>query len=135
MTPRPRTRAKTHGGDGGSDEEDDDAATSEAAFVYDEWDFQQNDYRPAWCHVRQKPVEPARLAKPQDAWLDEARKVRAVFERLKPDMARREKHLAEGDDINVDLLLDHLVDSKTELNQVEDKAKIRIATANSPHQF
>jgi nitric oxide reductase activation protein len=25
-------------------------------------------------------------------------------------MARREKHLAEGDDINVDLLLDHLVD-------------------------
>jgi nitric oxide reductase activation protein len=101
-------------GDGGSGMADAEAAAAEAVFVYDEWDFQQNDYRPGWCHVLQKEIEPARAAKPQESWLEEARKVRAVFERLKPDMAQREKRLAEGDDINVDLLLDHLIDSYRE---------------------
>jgi len=98
------------GDDGGSEDEEADAPAKEAAFIYDEWDFQQNDYRPAWCHVHQKVVEPVRSAPAQEGWLDEARKVRAVFERLKPDMARREKYLADGDDINADLLLAHLVD-------------------------
>jgi len=100
--------------DGGSGDEEAGAAVREAAFVYDEWDFQQNDYRPAWCHVHQKRVEPARFAQPEEGWLDEARKVRAVFERLKPDLARREKHLADGDNINADLLLDYLVDRSRE---------------------
>jgi len=99
--------------DGASESEDDKgeaAVAREAAFLYDEWDFQQNEYRPRWCHVHQKPVEPARFAKPQEGWLDEARKIRTVFERLKPDMARRQKHLADGEDINADLLLVHLMD-------------------------
>jgi len=102
------------GDDGASSGEEEEDAAGEAAFIYDEWDFQHNDYRPAWCHVHQKPVAPAALARPQEAWLDEARKVRAVFERLKPDMARREKHLADGDDIDADLLLAHLVDRRRE---------------------
>ena len=100
--------------DGGPTGEQDDAPTGEAAFVYDEWDFQQNDYRPAWCRLHQKPVAPTMAPGPRETWLDDARKVRAVFERLKPDMARREKRLADGDDINVDLLLTHLVDRRRE---------------------
>jgi hypothetical protein len=98
------------GDDEAAGEEKADTATRDAAFLYDEWDFQQDDYRPAWCRVHQKPVEPVRFTQPQEGWLDDARKVQAVFERLKPDVARREKHLADGDEINADLLLAHVVD-------------------------
>jgi len=98
------------GADGASEDEDAEKAAGKAAYIYDEWDFQHNDYRPGWCHVHQSEVAPARNAKPHAGWLDEARKVRAIFERLKPDLARREKHLADGDSINTDLLMTHLVD-------------------------
>jgi len=100
--------------DGVVADEEADAPGREAAFLYDEWDFQQNDYRPGWCRVHQKPVEPAGFTQRHASWLEEARKVRAVFERLKPDLARREKHLADGDDINADLLVSHLVDRRRE---------------------
>ncbi len=100
--------------DGEATEGDADAAAVPAAFVYDEWDFQQNDYRPDWCHVHQKTVEPARSVRPEPHWMEQAQKVRTVFERLRPDVARREKRLADGDDINVDLLLAHLVDRALE---------------------
>jgi len=96
------------------DEQDADAPAVEAAFIYDEWDFQQNDYRPAWCHVRPRTVEPANAVARRGGWLDEARKVRAVFERLRPKLTRREKRLTDGDDINADLLLAYLVDRRRE---------------------
>jgi nitric oxide reductase activation protein len=97
------------------DRAEDTAATTDAAvFVYDEWDFQQQDFRPGWCHVRQKPVPPAPCPQGRNAWLDEARRVRALFERLKPDLARREKHLLDGDDINADLLVHHMVNRRHE---------------------
>ena len=95
---------------GDSVEEPSEAAAKEVAFLYDEWDFQQNEYRPQWCHVHQHRVNPAKFIPSQDDWKEESRKVQAVFERLKPDLARREKHLSDGDNINTDLLLHYLVD-------------------------
>lgn len=107
--------ASTGEGTGGEETETpEDTLASEPAFLYDEWDFQQNAYRKDWCQVRQRPLEPNRFAQPKQCWLDEARKVRAVFERLKPDLARREKHLADGDSIDTDRLLEHLIDRRRE---------------------
>ncbi len=80
------------------------------AFPYDEWDFQQNDYRPGWCLVHQIPVRPKNPPTPAADWLKEANKVKSVFERLKPAMVHREKYLPEGDDINSDQLITHIVD-------------------------
>lgn len=95
------------------DEEEKTAASGNAAFVYDEWDFTQGDYRPAWCHVRQEHKHGG-TGFVTNEWLDEASKVRTVFERLKPDLARREKNLADGDEINSDLLLNHLIAQRLE---------------------
>ncbi len=97
-----------------AEEESSAPAATRSAYVYDEWDHTQGDYRPAWCHVHENPVQPAARQRPRADWLADARKVRNVFERLKPDLARREKHLAHGDDINTDLLLTHLVDRRRE---------------------
>jgi hypothetical protein len=91
-------------------DEQPESAAQPAAYAYDEWDKQINDYREKWCLVHPRPVEPAPQGELPPGWRDPARKVRAVFERLRPDLARREKRLEEGDAINVDLLVEHLVD-------------------------
>jgi hypothetical protein len=107
--------ASTGEGSGGEEtEQAEETPANEPAFLYDEWDFQQNGYRKDWCHLRQRPLEPNPFAQPKPSWLEEARKVRAVFERLKPDLARREKHLPDGDTIDADRLLAHLVDRRRE---------------------
>ncbi|NBB95970.1 MAG: VWA domain-containing protein [Planctomycetes bacterium] len=98
----------------GTEGETDGEPGHPAAYIYDEWDVSQNDYRRDWCHVHVRQPEPAGAAVPRGEWLDQAARVRAVFERLKPDLARREKHLAEGDAINIDLLVSHLVDQTLE---------------------
>ncbi|NLF33090.1 MAG: VWA domain-containing protein [Planctomycetes bacterium] len=85
-----------------------------AAFLYDEWDVQQGAYRPQWCQVRPRRVEPAAVSGPRRDWTAEARQVRALFERIRPDAARRRRRLADGDDITIDLLLEHLVARRRE---------------------
>lgn len=99
-------------GKGAPKTENGDGISMQAAYVYDEWDVHQNDYRPAWCQVHQQTVEPADAVTPEAKWMDSVRKVSAVFERLKPDVARREKHLEDGDSINTDLLVEHVVNRR-----------------------
>ena len=97
-----------------ADEDEPGTDAAPAAYLYDEWDFTQNDYRPAWCHVHPHRVEPAPHAHPKKGWMEQARKVRRIFEQLKPELARREKYLPEGDQINTDQLVTYLVDRRRE---------------------
>jgi nitric oxide reductase activation protein len=92
------------------DEETTAAGTPAADFIYDEWDYRQNDYRQGWCHVYQSRLPAATGAAPQNSWLEEAKRVRGVFERLRPALTRREKRLSDGDAIDADRLLLHLVE-------------------------
>ncbi|MCD6394868.1 MAG: VWA domain-containing protein [Planctomycetes bacterium] len=96
------------------DKENDRSQASSARFVYDEWSQEENDYYRDYCFVREdvpKALEDRYI--PPDL-MDEARKVSRVFERLKPDLVRREKYLSEGDVINSDLLLEYLVQRRKE---------------------
>lgn len=101
-------------GDERPDRETEETAAPVSAYVYDEWDAGQNAYRSAWCHVHPRAVESASARRPDADWMQQARRIRTVFERFRPDLARREKHLADGDDINVDRLVNHMVDRKHE---------------------
>ncbi len=89
---------------------EDEAAAVPAAFVYPEWNHRENDYYEDWCFLRERrsradgPLEPARDAETQAA----ARRARRMFERLKPQLARREKLLAFGDEINLDRLVEYM---------------------------
>ncbi len=110
-------QADAIGGESGHEEggqESDDGASGEPAFLYPEWDCRLNEYLPDWCHLRERRVEPAATVSLDKDWLDDARKVRTVFERLKPDETRREKRLPDGDEINPDLLVTHMIDRQIE---------------------
>jgi hypothetical protein len=112
----PPEQGATSSEDGSSSQQPDttpqDGKAAAAADLYDEWDVHQNDYRPRWCQVRMARPEAAQPIRLDDHWMDQARQVRTMFERLKPDLARREKYLAEGDDINTDRLVEYLVDRR-----------------------
>jgi len=89
--------------------EDEQAAAVAAAFVYPEWNQNENDYYEDWCFLRERTAAPPAAAAALDPDVDEdARRARRMFERLKPELARKEKFLAFGDEINVDLLVEHM---------------------------
>ncbi len=86
----------------------------QACFLYDEWCEQQGDYFPDYCQVHEMVPEPAPAHALPAGVAREAERVRRVFELLKPDTARREKYLEEGDSICTDLLVSYLVDRRRE---------------------
>lgn len=91
----------------------------EAAFVYDEWSQLEGDYYPNYCQVREMRVADVRpRALPAD-FVQLAARTRRIFELLRPAWVR-EKHLPEGDAINVDRLIDHVVMRRREPSPTVD---------------
>jgi len=93
--------------DGAKEPEEADVAGP--CYVYDEWSQDEGDYYRDHCFVYESvPEAVSRLPVPTDI-AEQARRVGRIFERFKPDLARREKYLHEGERVNVDLLVEYLV--------------------------
>lgn len=90
-----------------------DVAGVAAAYVYDEWSQDEGDYYRAYCGVTEQPAPaaPARDLPPEVAAL--AGQTRRVFEMLRPELGK-EKHLPDGDAINVDRLTAYVVARREE---------------------
>ena len=99
----------TASGDDASDEGEGEEDAVAAAFVYDEWCDPDNDYHINHCLLREKECSDRISAEMPGDVTRETRYVREMFERLKPDEARKEKWLADGDYINPDVLVDYIV--------------------------
>jgi hypothetical protein len=110
---RPRARAvgDEEAAAGDADEAEEAVA---AGYVYDEWSEPEHDYLRDHCMVHETRPQPRAEAAPPDDVAAEARRVRRVFERFKPDLARREKYLRDGEVINADLLVEYLVQRRRE---------------------
>lgn len=85
-------------------------------FVYDEWDFRAGDYKPRWCIVRQKY-----LAEGEDSYYGSVvqsygnliLQVKRQFELLVPETMRKQRRLNDGEDIDIDDVIETMVDIKT----------------------
>lgn len=101
-------RGSTHG-EGAGEQEEQEAGLA-AAFLYDEWDEIRHEYREKYCRLQEHVPD----ATGSDAIVarvaEQTQRVRRVFERIKPELTRKEKYLQEGDEINPDLLYDYLID-------------------------
>ncbi|MDH5776176.1 MAG: VWA domain-containing protein, partial [Nitrospirota bacterium] len=84
-------------------------------FVYDEWDGMIRDYRPQWCQV----VEQAGVEGPPE-FVDETlatygpmvRLIRRYFETIRPEAFRRLGRQSNGEDIDLDALVNWMVDRR-----------------------
>ena len=97
--------------DGGSLEPDEPQT-----FVYDEWDFRADDYKPRWCIVRQKTMiegDPAFYAATLHNYGALVGKVRRQFEMMVPETFRKVRKLEDGEEIDIDDVVEAMVDIKT----------------------
>jgi hypothetical protein len=85
------------------------------SFYYDEWDFRASDYKPRWCRVQERVLEEGsedffeETMKRHAALAEETRK---QFEMLRPEFFRKIKRLYDGEDFDLDLVINYLVEKK-----------------------
>lgn len=84
-------------------------------FVYDEWDAEADDYRLAWCRVREETVPPGE-AEAVEAILAEhgglIQSVQTAFQYLRPEGLKRMKGERDGDELDLDALLSSRVEAR-----------------------
>jgi len=86
------------------------------SFYYDEWDFRAADYRPHWCRVQERVLEEGAedffddTMKRHAALAEETRK---QFEMLRPELFRRIKRLYDGEEFDLDLVIEYLVEKRS----------------------
>ena len=98
----------------------------EQVHYYDEWDHELAGYRRRWCHLREKTIEPPSTDGVGDTavsghrFVDETRRhhadllrrVRRQFELLKPEEFRRVRRLIEGEELDLDRVVETHVDRR-----------------------
>ena len=85
-------------------------------FAYDEWDFRADDYKPRWCLVREKVMpegDPAYYGQTLADYSALVNQIRRQFELLVPEMFRRQRKLEDGEEIDIDDVIEAMVDIKT----------------------
>ncbi len=85
-------------------------------FVYDEWDFRADDYKPRWCIVRQKTMaegDAGYFGSTLHSYGPLADQIRRQFEMLVPEMFRKVRKLEDGEEIDIDDVIEAIVDIRT----------------------
>ena len=111
-----------------SDEQDEDSRKPRSAtlretlkkeevksFLYDEWDFRTCSYLPRWCRVREIP-----LSLGSDDFFKEtlarnsslAEQIRKQFEMLAPELRKKLTRLQDGEEFDLDAVIESVVDRK-----------------------
>ena len=90
--------------------------TEPQTFVYDEWDFRADDYKPRWCIVHQKQMAEGDSAF-YGATLHNYRalvgRIRRQFELMVPETFRKVRKLEDGEEIDIDDVIEALIDLRT----------------------
>jgi nitric oxide reductase NorD protein len=106
------------GGVSPAQEEAPEEDLGEREFPYDEWDFRIEDYRPAWCTLREQ-----RATRTQEGFVAQTfheyggivTQIRRNFQLMRPERMRKMRFQTDGDDLDVDGLVEYVVDRKTRI--------------------
>jgi len=105
----------TGGESPGQSEDDAEEDLGEQEFPYDEWDFRIEDYRPAWCTLRE-----SRATRTQEGFVAATfheyggivTQIRRNFQMMRPERMKKMRFQQEGDDLDTDGLVEYVVDRK-----------------------
>lgn len=89
--------------------------TADLRYVYDEWDFEIEDYRPHWCEVREFSLpgdDGAFFSKTVAKYAELIPHIKREFQRLRPRMYRQEKGLEDGEEIDLNAVVAAHVDRR-----------------------
>lgn len=91
-------------------------------YYYDEWDFRAQDYKPRWCAVKEAKLEEGEPDFYDEAIMEHAGLVtqtRKQFELMKPEMFRKIKRLRDGEDIELDVAIEWMVERRSGVNPTD----------------
>ena len=91
-------------------------------YYYDEWDFRAHDYKPRWCAVQEQALGQGDEDFYEEALLEHSGLVaqtRKQFELMKPELFRKMKKLADGEDIDLDPAIEWMVDVRAGVTPAE----------------
>ncbi|PKB80424.1 MAG: hypothetical protein BZY88_08715 [SAR202 cluster bacterium Io17-Chloro-G9] len=103
-------------GNGRKPQESEDPLDDEPrTALYPEWDFQALDYKPSWCRIRETVIAEGtsdfyRETLDQNAGL--VNEVRRQFEMIMPETYRKEKHLPDGEEFDLDAVIESIVERR-----------------------
>ena len=86
----------------------------EGAHLYPEWDFARQHYRKNWCVLREidlEPGDPGYVAEVIDKHQGLVKHLRRTFEAMR-DESKLLKRQAQGDDVDIDALVEALADAR-----------------------
>lgn len=89
--------------------------TSPMTFLYNEWDYKAVDYRPRWCCVKEKIIGEGDINFYQNTLAVYARltnEIRYQFEHLSPQLLRKLKRLQDGEELELDAVIEAMVEKK-----------------------
>jgi len=90
-------------------------ATEPDTFTYPEWDFRANEYKPNWCMVHEKIMadgEPNFFRETLAENSGLVAQIKRQFELVIPEMYRKQKRLEDGEEYDLDSVLEALIDLK-----------------------
>ncbi len=91
-----------------------DDGTAEA--VYDEWDYRIADYRTAWCHLRELPLESDTgdfFHRTLATYAELLPEVRRQFQRIRPERYRVVHDLEDGEDFDLNAVITARADRRS----------------------
>ena len=107
-------------GDGAPSHVDEDGGALDPneplTFVYDEWDFRAGDYKPRWCIVHQKEMpegDPNFYTTTLHSYRPLVQRIQRQFEMMVPETFRKVRKLDDGEDFDIDDVIEAMIDIKT----------------------
>lgn len=91
------------------------SASEPGWYLYDEWDFRANDYRPDWCLIKEKPLEEGSADFYDDTLKKHSKlasEVRKQFELLRPEIFKKIKKLTDGEEFDLDDVIEAAIERK-----------------------
>ncbi len=88
-------------------------ATEPDTFTYPEWDFRANEYKPDWCMVHEKTMSDGEPNFFRETLADNqglVAQIKRQFELVIPEMYRKQKRLEDGEEHDLDAVLEALID-------------------------
>lgn len=96
--------------------------TGEVAYNYDEWDRELTDHRLGWCRVIEK-----RVKRGDRSFVEQTRgrykgvisSIRRQFQMIKPESLKRVANELDGDDYDLNAVIDYVIDRRADGQQSE----------------
>jgi hypothetical protein len=105
-----------------SDEDDSEEDLGEQTFYYDEWDHKIEDYRPAWCTLRESRatrVHEGFVAATFHEHGGVVSQIRRNFQLMRPERLRKMRYQPDGDDLDIEGIVEYVVDRRTRISPTD----------------